>query len=574
MNAKRVLISLLDKTSQYILAEATPTLSLQRDADHGEADAMFFGTTILPRTKDWTDETIKLARRLRTKLESDGEDAALCIPDLVSDPRYASHPHVSAQPFVRSYIGVPLMTPSGYAIGTLAVLDDQTRIQGVTRLEMRFLRDVATSVMSHLELARTQTVHCRGVRLVKGLSRFIEGKDTIFKEKASVVESQRSEPSISDRSSSNRTHALGAGSNAERTGGNQGAAQSYFIPRRSQPRRRSATRLTDHDATRSPKMSYEDFGPETNEGSTSVRMRQPSATELQEDAISGNIGQAFQRAAKLMQQAMDMAGVLFLDASTGQFGSLTSYHHGDGSSGTSPRGSHMGSISGTDTTRTEETERAASQAQLKACRYLGAAYQEYDDGTTDITHQEVPEKFLRSLQRRYPYGKIFNYDSEGLMCSSDEHSDSSESGVRRTLASQALDAEATAKRKKLARSDSMKLLAIFPGIRSLAIMPMYDSQRARHIAGALIWSYDATRLFSFQDDLNYLGAFCDVLMAEVGRLDYQAEARSKTNVVSGTSILYRSLLTIMLDLQHQSRASKSIAWHIRGRRVLAGRSRR
>ena len=110
LSAKRVLVSLFDNTSQYILAEAKPTLSLQRDADHEDGDAMFFGTTVLPLVDDdWGNETIKLARKYRTREGSNGEDAALCIPDLLVDKRYAKHRHVIGSPYIRSYIGVPLM---------------------------------------------------------------------------------------------------------------------------------------------------------------------------------------------------------------------------------------------------------------------------------------------------------------------------------------------------------------------------------------------------------------------------------------------------------------------------------
>ena len=44
------------------------------------------------------------------------------------------------------------------------------------------------------------------------------------------------------------------------------------------------------------------------------------------------------------------------------------------------------------------------------------------------------------------------------------------------------------------------------------------------------------------DEINYLGAFCDVIMAEVGRLDVQADVQAKTTFISSISHELRSPL--------------------------------
>lgn len=54
-------------------------------------------------------------------------DAILEVPDATRDPRFADNPLVTAEGGVRFYAGVPLVTPSGAAVGTVCVIDNTPR---------------------------------------------------------------------------------------------------------------------------------------------------------------------------------------------------------------------------------------------------------------------------------------------------------------------------------------------------------------------------------------------------------------------------------------------------------------
>src|SRR4051812_27602307 len=56
--------------------------------------------------------------------------APVVVPDARALPRFARHPWVTAAPGVRFYAAVPLITPGGLPIGTLAVLDTRPRSDG------------------------------------------------------------------------------------------------------------------------------------------------------------------------------------------------------------------------------------------------------------------------------------------------------------------------------------------------------------------------------------------------------------------------------------------------------------
>lgn len=74
------------------------------------------------------------------------------IEDALFDERFADNPLVINEPFVRFYAGMPLLSPEGFAIGTLCVMDRKPR--QLDEKQIKALEMLANQVMSQFDLRR------------------------------------------------------------------------------------------------------------------------------------------------------------------------------------------------------------------------------------------------------------------------------------------------------------------------------------------------------------------------------------------------------------------------------------
>lgn len=82
-------------------------------------------------------------------------DAPLIVPDARADARFATVPVVEGEPFIRSYMGVPLRTPVGLRIGALGIMDTAVRTPDAD--DIAILQDLALVAMDALELRLVAT---------------------------------------------------------------------------------------------------------------------------------------------------------------------------------------------------------------------------------------------------------------------------------------------------------------------------------------------------------------------------------------------------------------------------------
>lgn len=115
--------------------------------------------TLLDEHRQWfkskigleTNETPRAQAFCAYAIMNPGE--VMIVKDATSDERFVNNPLVTFDPNIRFYVGVPLVTPSGEALGTICVIDNKSR--EITQDQIEALKVLSREVVVQLELRRS-----------------------------------------------------------------------------------------------------------------------------------------------------------------------------------------------------------------------------------------------------------------------------------------------------------------------------------------------------------------------------------------------------------------------------------
>ncbi|KAF7589407.1 hypothetical protein BBP40_004311 [Aspergillus hancockii] len=549
MHAKRALVSLFDREYQHIVAEANPDLRLRTTQGSGETKHLWLGVRKLPR-----HEISMCANAMKSFM--DDEQEIFIANDLTKDERFRDHFSVTGHPHNRFYVSVPIQSPDGYVIGSVAVLDDQPR-DGVSPEQKQFLQDLSATVMDHLLSQRAMREEYREEKMVRALGLFVRGKSDLKEwfHSRDPPEKKYGQHIAHVNQKLEQLQVSGEGGDEEEN--EVQAQQEKSDPPNLAPPKHKTSHVSPIQKFNGEEDTEEDGDTENEEaqedskpGKKRPRLS-PTTSHLQDAIAPSNVRQVLNRASSLIYQALDLEGAMFIDASVyarrqavGPTESENASHPEAYSIQNQADGDRGQVMSPADSNQSSSSGKNAEQSQSKSLvlgHYTSFSSKTSKEKLTDRHYVSLPGDFVSHLIDQYPRGKIFHIEEDGSIALSyeglaDEMHYAPDGGRgARTM-------EAHKKDIQQETMDIKQLTKILPDARCIAIYPVWDFQRSRWFTVSLVWSNDPGRVLSEPKDLTYMAAFSNSVMAEVSRLDLEAADRAKGDFISSISHELRSPL--------------------------------
>ncbi|KAK4971929.1 hypothetical protein LTR66_011362 [Elasticomyces elasticus] len=536
LGVKRGIVSLIDANKQYVLAEATKTVSLASEQRHQADDELWLGNTIIARKDSISVYTFDSTY---TANDTDGNTCtaeALVIDDCRLDERFRDRDYVKAEPGVRFYAGVPIKTRAGHKIGVYAVVSDKPR-NGLDIDELSFMIDTAATVMEHLELARDRMDRYTGERMIRGLIDFIEGVSTTD----SQTSTTKSETGVRKAVNS------------------QGKSPFHTVPSVGEtgPDEKLSNRSRSGSVTNGKKKSKRYSSTSPSSGQDPFKVVSSAAKVEQNTENANEPTGVFMRAARIVRESTFADGVVFFGGDAASMAETSNMSedsasesdvHSEGSSPGRRRVRRRGSSGCLDPGKPgRDSPKAARSVSAKACEVIGLSVglSGSGGGTPSLT---LSAESLRMCFEKYPKGKIFDFTDQGVSMSSGDESASEVTGAALDSAVSAMsqkDSNGESRipgRRKRDRFFPVELLKALPEVRSLIFLPMWDFTEGRWVAGGFIWSCTAGRIMRSGHELPYLKAFANTMLSEIARIKAQKADRAKSTFIESISHELRSPL--------------------------------
>ncbi|KAF3401959.1 Hybrid signal transduction histidine kinase J [Penicillium rolfsii] len=489
LGVQRAIISLIDRETLYVVAEASRSLHLGSfDAYDDDGDGLWMGCSRGPVAGTLCEKTITLHPTPERKYPF------FVVDDLRLHPVYRNLPCVAKDPFFRFYAGTPLTTANGINIGSLYVIDPRPDLR-LTEAHRETLGTIADAVMDYMETSRQSLEADRLTRLLSGLSSFVQGEDN-------SDPPHKSPPCSAASSEHDRSRTPSPHQGDEHTA----ASSPLRGPQRSLP---------------SPAISQSEYAVDPANDALPVLPSVPHIAPSQHgpaytlNPTSNRVHRTFQRAARLMRQSLGLGpngGVMIVDTNVrAQMNALhgVGRHH--------PR-----------------------RKSVKVCALEDA------DATSigsDIVRSSLPAtnmdlSFARRIVRRYRRGGLWYFHQDGTAFSSDEDEISSMS-KNDFFPPFSIHPQSFG---QMSAKDLKAMKKYFPSASKIIFVPLWDSFSSRWFGGCFIWSSLETRVFSAHVDLGGLFGFGSSLMVEYSRILSQDSDKKKADFISTISHELRSPL--------------------------------
>lgn len=545
----------MDHDNQYILAEATRSVSLNDQKVCESGDKIYLGARVLDMVWGVCPNTIQVFTakdghlNVATPLVLANQECYV-MNDLSAIESFKNRPYVAGWPHMRFYAEVPIHSPTGFVIGTYCVVDDKPR-DGLDKKGLDALNEISSAIMKHLEFIQVQHNLQRAGEMVKGLGMFVEGKSNQPQKwidgQGSALESLQGKPSM---------HRTGTAQTLSTLSGLRAGAQEATRLKSNTSNSSQHPNISDETTV----MSQGQKSSSTSETAGHSRERKLSTNDSainHESLASAGTKQLFSRACYLIRDALDLEGILFVDAffrdiavdpvKSASISTSTESLRFRGmphtpvsdrtewldNEHTTPLTTNTSPNRESSMYKRPEPNRCSSSSELLGYSVQRAAI--FGGISSSSRQVPLPQSILRGLLRKYRHGHTFIFDDDGSIVQ--EANETDEAQVSETM-DEAPGAEVDLEKEKVW---TKKLLEICPGARSIIFFPLWDPQRDQWFAGSLAWTNDPTRIIQ-SVDVTYLAAFGSCIMSEKSRLDALTADRAKAGFISSVSHELRSPL--------------------------------
>ncbi|KAK5806257.1 hypothetical protein VI817_000515 [Penicillium citrinum] len=457
------------------------------------------------------------------------------IPDLTLDEAFHNHPDVTNYPNIRFLACAPIISPRGIVIGAYTILDDKPRtLLGPDVL--KFLSDMAATVMDYLVTTRSRAQHIRGERMMVGLGSFLEGKGSLrasWLEENEEISSPGQVDDVEGQSNTRQQDKQRVEAMTDGLGGKRGQSNMPF-------------RLNPHiSSSQADKINAPTKSAVAPSQSTRNRSKSPKPvrmkTHTERKTLAEQLQATFSRAANIVRESIEVEGVAYFDANFSGQDALVAGNKSDCESGLGSSASEGEGNPGKTAPPKIVDARAqnSGSASVHPAKILGFATSNaasVNQESTGDAKISISEAFLARLLRRYPRGKIFNFGEDGAISTGD-----TSDGIF-TNSNPRWGKRYKKTRRSILREDALSLRNVAPESRSILFSPIWDSHKSRWYTGTVAWTKSPEHIFTLDDELNFCTALGASLMAEVHRLGALFADQAKRDLLASLSHELRSPL--------------------------------
>ncbi|KAJ6028023.1 hypothetical protein N7540_003599 [Penicillium herquei] len=488
LDVDRVFISVSDRDSQFIIAQAGQTVYGTNKYDL-LSEGLYAGcSTINVASWNMCQDTVALPPFNREQ----GDYSFIVSNDMSQDERYRHLPLVTEEPRFRFYAGTPLTTDSNINVGSFFVLDTKSHAE-FSFEERESMGHMAVLIMDFLKVSRQASEGRRAARLSRGISHFVEGRSSFPSKPQETL----------SRQTSNSIMPLGG--------------------RKAHQKRRSISSKGSHSSSsRGSSVASASASSDYDSSNTSTLNSNPSGNrpDIGTDGIDVKMGTSstFRRAANLIRESLELgadSGVAFVEA-----GNNTFFNKGSDS----------------ESSGSMEPGKAAS---LLAMSTTEGTYGPGEDLAVPYPVRGMDEGFLHRLLNKYQQGRIWSLHRDGQLSSSDSEDGSHKDSGDRTSRRNSIR---TKGRRKWKSKENHFLNLYFPGATQVMFVPLWNAANSQWFGGCFCWNNIESDVFDPSVELSSLLSFGSSIMVECSRVESLISDRQKADFLGSISHELRSPL--------------------------------